>query len=396
MDRFLLGSQGHTIQASHRARAGGGAITMSKGDFFSFITTLKPIELKAIGELSQVIHLAEGVTVYSSGDDSDALYIINRGVVEVIHENQRHTHHTAISYLGRGDVFGETDVLTETPRKNAIRTCEPVSVQCFNKAQFPELIRRVPRFFAYLCHQLAHQLVKISDLAFVQSNCLELSGNLANFDLVTIYQTILNSSQTGELSIVNDTGETAAVFTFEAGQPMQAQFYHLTGEEAFWQLFLHEKLAGTFAFSIVEAGPNFHRPDLGPVIKRHPTDLLLTALQARDEFKQLLDKVPEQAMALQRIRLNLSWDEPAGDDGLRELAETIWQTCYTATLTVEELFGQLGWCELKFYKVVIQLLRTGHFALVLPDEAQTAAAAAACAADHSTVPLRASPVGARY
>lgn len=369
---------------------------MSKGDFFGFITSLRPIELKAIGELSQVIHLEEGTTVYASGDESDALYIINRGVVEVVHENQRHSHRTVISYLGRGDVFGEAGVLTDTPRKNAIRTCEPVSVQCFKKEVFPELIRRVPMFFAYLCHQLAHQLVKISDLAFVQSNCLELSGNLANFDLVTIYQTILNSSQTGELSITNDAGETAAIFTFEAGQPMQAQFYHLTGEEAFWQLFLHEKLAGTFAFSLLEPGEAANRPELGAVITRHPTDLLLTALQARDEFKQLLDKVPEQAMALQRIRLNLAWDDPSGDDSLRELAEAIWQTCYTSILTVEEVFGRLGWCELKFYKVVIQLLRTGHFALVLPDEAQTAAAAAACQADHSTVPLRASPVGVRY
>lgn len=369
---------------------------MSKGDFFSFVTSLKPIEMKAIGELSQVVHLEEGVTVYNSGDDSDTLYIINRGTVEVIHEGHRHTQDTAISYLSRGDMFGEAGVLTDTPRKNAIRTCEPVSVQCFSKEVFPELIRRVPMFFAYLCHQLAHQLVKISDLAFVQSNCLELSGNLANFDLVTIYQTILNSSQTGELSIGNDSGNRAAIFTFEAGQPMQAQFYHLTGEEAFWQLFLHEKLAGTFSFSLTEPGASSQRPDLGPVITRHPTDLLLTALQARDEFKLLLDKIPEPAMALQRIRLNLDWDEAVGDEDLRELAEAIWQTCYMAPLTVEELFGQLGWCELKFYKTIIALLRTGHFALVMPDEAQEAAAAAACLADHSTVPLRASPAGARY
>ena len=60
---------------------------MSKGDFFSFVTSLKPIEMKAIGELSQVVHLDEGVTVYNSGDDSDTLYIINRGTVEVIHES---------------------------------------------------------------------------------------------------------------------------------------------------------------------------------------------------------------------------------------------------------------------------------------------------------------------
>ena len=48
-------------------------------------------------------------------------------------------------------------------------------------------------------------------------------------------------------------------------------------------------------------------------------------------------------MALQRIRLNLSWDEAVGDEDLRELAEAIWQTCYMVPLTVEELFGQLGW-----------------------------------------------------
>lgn len=370
---------------------------MSKGDFFSFIISLKPIELKAIGELSQVLHLDEGVVVYQSGEPSDALYIINRGVVEIIHENQRHTDRTGISYLGRGDVFGEVGVLTETPRKNAIRTCEPVSVQCFRREVFAELIRRVPSFFAFLCQKLAHQLSKVSDLAFVQSNCLELSGNLANFDMVTIYQTILNSSQTGELAVVNDSGETAALFTFEAGQPTHAQFYHLTGEEAFWQLFLHEKLTGTFSFSILEAGDASNRPDLGAAITRHPTDLLLTALQARDEFKMLLDKIPEPAMALQRIRLNLDWDDTFEDAvSLRELAEAVWQTCYSTLLTVEELFGQLGWCELKFYKVVVQLLRTGHFALVLPDEAQEVAAAAACLADRGTVPLRASPATARF
>ena len=369
---------------------------MSKGDFFSFVTSLKPIELKAIGELSQVLHLEEGVMVYNRDDESDALYIINRGTVEVIHETQRHAARTAISYLSRGDIFGEADVLTDTPRKNAIRTCEPVSVQCFRKEVFPELVRRVPMFFAYLCQQLAHQLVKVSDLAFVQSNCLELSGNLANFDLVTIYQTILNSSQTGELSVLNETGSTAALFTFEAGQPVHARFYHLTGEEAFWQLFLHEKLAGTFSFSILEPGEASHRHDLGPAITRHPTDLLLTALQARDEFKLLADKIPEPAMALQRIRLNLDWDEPSGGDDLRELAEAIWQTCYMTPLMVEELFEQLGWCELKFYKVVVHLLRTGHFALILPDETQEAAAAAAGVVNQSTVPLRASPVTTRY
>ena len=77
---------------------GGGGIgsltpsetsSMSKSDFFSFITKLKPIELKAIGELSQVMHLEEGITVYQCGDASDALYIINRGALQVMHGGER-------------------------------------------------------------------------------------------------------------------------------------------------------------------------------------------------------------------------------------------------------------------------------------------------------------------
>ena len=70
-----------------------------------------------------------------------------------------------------------------------------------------------------------------------------MSGSLKNFDLITVYQTIVNSSQTGELSISADDGSLISAFFFEAGQPRGAQFQHLTGEEAFWQLFLADDLA---------------------------------------------------------------------------------------------------------------------------------------------------------
>src|SRR3954470_22743747 len=58
---------------------------MRDPDFFAYCTGLKLLELKAIGELSSVQHLPEGETIYSTGDPGDALFIINRGVVEVIH-----------------------------------------------------------------------------------------------------------------------------------------------------------------------------------------------------------------------------------------------------------------------------------------------------------------------
>jgi CRP-like cAMP-binding protein len=333
---------------------------MSKNDFFTFVTSLRPIELKAVGQLSEVLHLDEGVTIYQSGDASDALYIINRGALEVVHEDAGHGMRTPVSYLSRGDVFGETEVLSGIPRMNAIRTCESASVQRFKKADFPELIRRVPAFFFYLSQQIASQVTKMTDLAFVQSNCLELSGNLANFDLVTIYQTILNSAQTGELAIFDENKDTAAVFYFEDGQTKYASYYHLDGEEAFWQLFLHEKLSGTFAFSIVEAGQQQEFGD--KIVRRNPTDLLITALQYRDEFKQLMEQVPATSSQLRRQKLNLNWPEDA-DKSLREVAEAIWQVCYSSPTTITDLFYKLDVCELKIYKAVLELLRTRHFSL---------------------------------
>jgi len=333
---------------------------MSKSDFFTFITSLRPIELKAMGELSQVLHLDEGVTVYNSGEVSDAIYIINRGALEVVHEASNYGGRTRLSYLSRGDVFGETETRSDVPRKNAVRTCEPASIQRFQKKNFAELIRRVPQFFYYLSQQIATQVAKITDLAFVESSCLELSGNLANFDMVTIYQTILNSSQTGELAIVNENGEQSSAFFFEEGQTKYGRYYHLTGEEAFWQLFLCEKLSGTFSFSIVEAGGSAQ--GTGPVIRRNPTDLLITALQYRDEFKGMMEELPEPDCTLRREKLNLDWSDPEYDS-LRGVAETVWQLCYSTEMTLEELCRDMPVCELKFFKTVCQLVKTGHFSL---------------------------------
>lgn len=334
---------------------------MSKSDFFSFIISLKPIELKAIGSLSQTLHLEEGVTVYHTGDVSDSFYIINRGALEVIHESVGQVGRTPVSYMSRGDIFGETEALGDVLRKNTVRTCESASIQCFQKKDFPEIIRRVPTFFYYLSQQIASQMTKITDTAFVQSNCLELSGRLANFDLVTVYQTILNSAQTGELSIANENKETTSVFYFEDGQARYAQYYHLTGEEAFWQLFLHEKLSGTFAFSIVEpAGAQ----QLGPYISRNPTDLLITALQYRDEFRGLYEFLPSPGAILRREKLNLDWPEDLDASDLRLVAEAVWQRCYSSELTLEELSQEMEVCELKFFKTIIRLVDTGHFALL--------------------------------
>jgi|SRR5262249_34903420 len=77
---------------------------MLQGDFFTFCTSLPMLELKAVGELSCVKHYGEGELVYSAGDPSNELFIINRGLVEITPEP---TLPGGSTVLCRGDIFGE-------------------------------------------------------------------------------------------------------------------------------------------------------------------------------------------------------------------------------------------------------------------------------------------------
>jgi CRP-like cAMP-binding protein len=324
-------------------------------DFFAYCTGLKLLELKAIGELSRVRHLGEGETIYSTGDPGDTLFIVNRGVVEVIQPSAQKSAPAA--YLSRGDILGDVETLSCLPRKHIARTCEPVSLQCFQLKDFPELIRRVPSFFHFLSSQLASRLAQARDLAISQSHCLELSGNLKNFDLITVYQTIANSSQTGQLRISNPDGELISAFFFEQGQPRGGQFEHLTGEEAFWQLFVSEELAGTFAFS-TDALPEKDWIQSERITK-NAGEMLINALQGRDEFAELKQRFGDGA-TLQRNKANLVWPATAAPE-LQPLAEQIWAFAARGPVTTAALFQHCAVCELKIYQVVDELVQSRHF-----------------------------------
>jgi CRP-like cAMP-binding protein len=327
-------------------------------DFFGFCTTLKPLELKAIGQLSQVRHLAEGEVIYSPGDSGDALYIINRGVVEVV---QGHTNAaTAETYLSRGDIFGDVEVLTNLPRKNLVRTREPVSLQCFPAEHFSELVRRVPSFFHYLSERIAFRLAQARDLMLAQSHCLELRGSLSNFDLVTIYQTIVNSMKTGELCISNESSKLLSAFYFDNGRPRRCQFEHLTGEEAFSQLFLSEALPGTFSFTSSDEPVSAWAHAEG--IAGNPEEMLINALRGRDELAELRHRLCDGAAMLRRQKPNLALHSSVGDD-LRPVAEQIWNVIGDEPTAIASLFGQCSFSELKIYAAVDELIESQHLDL---------------------------------
>lgn len=327
-------------------------------DFFSFCTTLKPVELKALGELSHVRHLERGELVYRAGDPAEEIYSVNRGVIELTQHISGSSDDRA--YLSRGDIFGATETLSYHKRAYSAGAQETASVQCFERSNFAAISRRVPAFFLFLCEKMASRLQQRDPGKHV-SVCKQLSGSLANFDLVTVHQTIISSGQTGELSVLSERGERLATFYFEQGAPRSGQFHHLTGAEAFWQLFLSDDIPGTFSFT---SGARPITDCLQSAsIDQSPNDLLLEAMQYRDELYELQKKVPSPRAPLERASGELRWPTDA-DATLRSTAEAIWDSIGSRRVTIEQLFRSNSVCELKIYQVVDELLRTGQIAMV--------------------------------
>lgn len=332
---------------------------MARRDFFSFCTTLKPIELKALGELSRVRHLQKGELIYRTGESAEAVFSVNRGVVELARDlpDGKGEERT---FLSRGDIFGGVEALAQIRRTYNATAQEPVSLQCFERQNFTAICQRIPTFFLFLCEQMAMQVHQTIS-AVAPNGCQELSGNLANFDLITIHQTIISSGQTGELCLLNDNGERIATFSFENGAPRSGQFQHLTGEEAFWQLFLCDDIPGTFSFS---AGARPITECLqSAAINQGPHELLLSALHFRDELHALRKTMPESRTPLERRGNFFQWPLDA-DQNLRPVAERIWQLMDGRRATLDQLFRLNSICELKIAIIVEQMLRMGQIAAV--------------------------------
>ena len=327
---------------------------MQNCDFFAFCTSLKRPELKAIGELSWVRHMARGEVLYHPGEAGNALYIVNRGSLEVL--PPKGSASSQIMRLIRGDVIGDVEAFSESPRTRMVRAAEDeTSLQCFPRANFGELLRLVPSFFQYLCGHMAARLMQAHDLPLQQSHGLELSGRISTFDLTTIHQTVVNSGQTGELQIKDENMETMGAFYFETGRLSAGQFQHLTGIEAFWQLFLIDAISGTFSFSAAE------KPLTDSVqstrIDSNGGDLLIVALQYRDEFNALKAQMPSPTIKLKPVTHTLRWNSDAPDQ-LGQLANKIWDVISKRPLSLSELYRYCSMCEFKVYQVMHELLKS--------------------------------------
>ncbi len=88
---------------------------------------------------------------------------------------------------------------------------------------------------------------------------------------------------------------------------------------------------------------------------KNANEMLINALQGRDEFAELRQKFAEDGKTLQCDKANFAWPASAKPE-LLTIAAQVWQLAATRPVTVDELFRHCAVCEFKLYQVVDELL----------------------------------------
>ncbi len=113
-----------------------------------------------LGKLSarlQLLSLPKGATLFKQGDESDALYLIVSGHAR--RYRVRDGHEALVAYLGRGDVVGETGLLTGAPRSSTVRVDATSEILKLPRKDFEDVLRVHPTVMLHLSRTLASRLI---------------------------------------------------------------------------------------------------------------------------------------------------------------------------------------------------------------------------------------------
>ena len=120
-------------------------------------------DLSKIAARIQPLSLPRGATLFREGEDPDAMYFMVSGQGRRV--RTANGAEVVVAFLGRGDVAGETGVLTGNPRVSTVRLDATSELLKLSRKDFEEILREHPSILFYLSRTLAHRLITQSAAA---------------------------------------------------------------------------------------------------------------------------------------------------------------------------------------------------------------------------------------
>lgn len=120
-------------------------------------TGLSADDLGKIAARIQPLSLPKGAILFREGDEPDAMYFMVSGQGRRVRTQQG--AEMVVAFLGRGDVAGETGVLTGNPRVSSVRLDATSELLKLPRKDFEEILREHPSILLHLSRTLAHRLI---------------------------------------------------------------------------------------------------------------------------------------------------------------------------------------------------------------------------------------------
>ena len=118
---------------------------------------LSPEDLGKIAARLQPLSLPKGAALFREGDDPDAMYLIVSGQARRLRTLAG--VESVVSFLGRGDVAGETGLLTGIPRTSTVKLDATSEILKLPRKDFEEILREHPTILLHLSRTLAQRLI---------------------------------------------------------------------------------------------------------------------------------------------------------------------------------------------------------------------------------------------
>ena len=174
-------------------------------------------QLGMIANLVIVKNFNRDETVVLEGDDSvQALYLIATGSVQV-YMTGIDGRETILSFLERGDFFGEMSLIDGEPRSASVRTVTDAKLLVIHRESFLSLLRKTPEIAMALMGELCKRLRK-ANRQIGSLWTMSVSGRVAG--------TLLNLMQERGVRIHTDNGNMVTVIH---NRPTQQQLSDMSG-----------------------------------------------------------------------------------------------------------------------------------------------------------------------
>ena len=183
-------------------------------DLFSDLTAE---QLGLLANLVVVQDFNRDETVVLEGDCSmKALYLIASGTVQV-YMTGVDGRETILSFLERGDFFGEMSLIDGEPRSASVRTVTDAQLMIIHREPFLTLIRQTPEIAMSLLSEMSKRLRK-ANKQIGSLSTMSVSGRVAG--------TLLNLMEERGMRIHTDNGQMVTVIH---NRPTQQQLADMSG-----------------------------------------------------------------------------------------------------------------------------------------------------------------------